>query len=88
MRRPNPTARSILQRLSPPIPEMIAVTDTQNRKFYSAQRMNRGSMGIAGVQAIPFKAWIDDWQAVQVKADTDTLHLTARNGRSPWARLV
>nr|WP_320191423.1 lipocalin-like domain-containing protein [uncultured Desulfobacter sp.] len=56
----------------------FAVTDTQNRKFYSAQRINRGSLGIAGVQSVPFKAWIDDWQAVQLKADADTLHLTAR----------
>ncbi|MCG8553150.1 MAG: carotenoid 1,2-hydratase [Desulfobacterales bacterium] len=56
----------------------FAVTDTQNRKFYSAQRMNRGSLGIAGVQSAPFKAWIDDWQAVQVKANGDTLRLTAR----------
>lgn len=56
----------------------FAVTDTQNRKFYSAQRMNRGSLGIAGVQSAPFKAWIDDWQALQVKAKADTLRLTAR----------
>nr|WP_319395659.1 lipocalin-like domain-containing protein [uncultured Desulfobacter sp.] len=56
----------------------FAVTDTQNRKFYSAQRMNRGSIGIAGVQSAPFKAWIDDWQAVQVTSDAGTLHLTAR----------
>lgn len=56
----------------------FAVTDTQNRKFYSAQRMNRGSIGIAGVQSAPFKAWIDDWQAVQVKEDGNMIHLTAR----------
>lgn len=56
----------------------FAVTDTQNRRFYSAQRMNRGSLGIAGVQNLPFKAWIDDWQAVQIGSDAGTLHLTAR----------
>jgi len=56
----------------------FAVTDTRNLRFYSAQRMNRGSIGIAGVQTVPFKAWIDDWQAVQVKTDTQTIHLTAR----------
>lgn len=56
----------------------FAVTDTQNLRFYSAQRMNRGSVGIAGVQNVPFKAWIDDWQAVQIKSNAATLHLTAR----------
>nr|WP_321403329.1 lipocalin-like domain-containing protein [uncultured Desulfobacter sp.] len=56
----------------------FAVTDTRNLRFYSAQRMNRGSIGIAGVQTSPFKAWIDDWQAVQVNADSKNIHLTAR----------
>lgn len=56
----------------------FAVTDTQNKTFYSTQRMNRGSIGIAGVRSVPFKAWIDDWQAVQANADDGTLHLTAR----------
>lgn len=56
----------------------FAVTDTQNRKFYSAQRMNRGNLGIAGVRSAPFKAWIDDWQAVRINADVDTIQLTAQ----------
>lgn len=43
----------------------FAVTDTQNKQFYSAQRMNRGSVGIAGAKASPFHVWIDDWNALE-----------------------
>lgn len=56
----------------------FAVTDTQNKQFLSAQRMNRGSLGIAGAQALPFKTWIDDWQAAQVEREEGALRLTAR----------
>lgn len=41
----------------------FALTDTRNQAFYSAQRMNRGAVGIAGAQSQPFKVWIDDWTA-------------------------
>lgn len=41
----------------------FAVTDTLNRRFFSAQRMNRGSLGLAGARSAPFRVWIDDWQA-------------------------
>ncbi|MGZ3215994.1 lipocalin-like domain-containing protein [Paracoccus sp. T5] len=40
-----------------------------------AERLARGGIGQAGVQADPFMAWIDDW-AMQ-GPDLDSLHLTA-----------
>lgn len=40
-----------------------------------AERLARGGIGQAGVQADPFSAWIDDW--VMEGPDFDTLHLTA-----------
>lgn len=43
----------------------FAVTDTQDNAFYSDQRMNRQSLGIAGAQSRPYGVWIDDWQAKQ-----------------------
>ncbi len=43
----------------------LGLTDVKNGKFYSAQRMNRESLGIAGSRAIPFKVWVDNWQVVQ-----------------------
>ena len=41
----------------------FALTDGQNRLFYPARRMNRGSLGIAGAQSHPFRVWIDNWSA-------------------------
>ena len=46
----------------------FAVTDTLNQRFYPAQRMNRGSVGIAGAKAGPFRVWIDDWSAADAPA--------------------
>jgi predicted secreted hydrolase len=40
-----------------------------------AERLARGGIGQAGVQADPFSAWIDDW--VMEGPDFDTLHLKA-----------
>jgi predicted secreted hydrolase len=43
-----------------------------------AERLARGGVGQAGVQAKPFLAWIDDW-AMEGR-DLDNLHLTASGG--------
>jgi predicted secreted hydrolase len=55
----------------------FAVTDTQNKAFYAASRMNRESLGIAGSRAQPFHVWIDDWQ---VQQSNEHLVLTAQDG--------
>lgn len=52
----------------------LGLTDVSNAKFYSMQRMNRESIGIAGSQAIPFKVWVDDWKVIQTG---DTMRLSA-----------
>lgn len=41
----------------------FAITDVENRSFYAAQRMNRGALGLAGAESLPFRAWIDDWSS-------------------------
>lgn len=43
---------------------------------YSAERLARGGVGLAGVTTTPFDAWIDDWQ-MQGTADISTLNLNA-----------
>ena len=40
--------------------------------------MNRGALGIAGVKTLPFKAWIDDWQAAEAADGSGRIHLTAK----------
>ncbi len=47
---------------------------------HSAQRLARGGIGQAGVQAVPFAAWIDDWQLQAPGPARDNLgelHMTA-----------
>ncbi len=68
----------------------FALTDTQTAAFYSAQRMNRGALGLAGATSRPYKVWIDDWTA---QADSRTLVLTAKdtapaNGRQTAEKIA
>jgi predicted secreted hydrolase len=39
----------------------FAVTDVKNEQFHVAERFSRGSMGLAGAQAEPFRVWVEDW---------------------------
>jgi predicted secreted hydrolase len=55
----------------------FAITDTLNQTFYSAQRMSRGAMGLAGAQSRPYKVWIDQWRAEE--AEENTIHLSAKD---------
>lgn len=52
-----------------------AAVTTPDRHFVS-ERLARGGIGQAGVQADPFEAWIDDWQMVGA-SDWSDLQLTA-----------
>ncbi len=47
---------------------------TTQTKQYVAEHLARGGIGQAGVQALPFSAWIDDW--VLQGSDLDRLHMT------------
>jgi len=39
----------------------FAITDVGAEKFHVAQRYSRGSIGLAGARADPFRVWLDDW---------------------------
>jgi predicted secreted hydrolase len=39
----------------------FAVTDIETGQFRSFERIGRGSVGLAGVTAVPFRTWIEDW---------------------------
>lgn len=43
-----------------------------------AERLARGGIGQAGVEAVPFHAWIDDWEMVSTGDAFSPLRLTAR----------
>jgi len=48
---------------------------TTPEAHYVAERLARGGIGQAGVTAVPFSAWIDDWALNGI--DLDTLRMTA-----------
>jgi predicted secreted hydrolase len=52
-----------------------AVTSRDTHRF--AERFARGGVGQAGVEATPFKAWIDDWQLRSLEASLAPLEVRA-----------
>ena len=60
----------------------FTLTDTESGRFYSAERFGRGALGIAGANALPFRVWLDNWQAVIVapKDGLFPLRLDAQQG--------
>lgn len=40
----------------------FAVTDARGRQHHAFERFSRGALGLAGAQAAPFHAWLEDWQ--------------------------
>ena len=42
----------------------FAITDVKNEQFHVAERFSRGSMGLAGAQAEPFRVWVEDWSII------------------------
>jgi len=47
----------------------MAITDVANEQFHVAERYSRGSLGLAGAQAEPFRVWIEDWS---ISADDES----------------
>ena len=60
----------------------FTLTDTADGRFHAAERLGRGALGIAGATAVPFRVWLDDWQAVSLSPDRGLfpLRLEARHG--------
>jgi predicted secreted hydrolase len=43
----------------------FAVTDVDGEAFYDDERFARGALGLAGVDAMPFRAWLEDWHVTE-----------------------
>ncbi|RME76868.1 MAG: carotenoid 1,2-hydratase [Chloroflexi bacterium] len=63
----------------------FTITDAAGEQFYFRERFSRGSPGLAGAQAEPYRVWLDDWQAVsagpeqvRLKAQTEEVALDLR----------
>ncbi|NUT86086.1 iron ABC transporter permease [Pseudomonas corrugata] len=50
---------------------------------HAAERYARGGVGQAGVRAVPFEAWIDDWQFTTQASGTDPLADMQLKARDP-----
>ena len=57
----------------------FAVTDIDGQTFQAFERFGRGSAGLAGAQAVPFRVWLDDWRAAEGDAPGG-VELVARAG--------
>ncbi len=60
----------------------FAVTDTQNKVFYSDERLSRGALGLAGAVGLPFKVWLGDWVAEGGGRDMFPIRLHAVTART------
>lgn len=55
----------------------FALTDVARQEFYSSERLSRGSMGLAGAEATPFRVWTESWSAVGNPGSTFPMKLQA-----------
>lgn len=52
----------------------FALSDIQDKQFYSSEKWSRGAAGLAGAQINPFRVWIDNWS---IEGDHETIQLQA-----------
>ena len=59
----------------------FALSDIENREFYSSERWSRSALGLAGAETMPFRVWIDDWsvqgegKSFKLKANDSSISL-------------
>ncbi|MEM7797997.1 MAG: lipocalin-like domain-containing protein [Chloroflexota bacterium] len=60
----------------------FAVSDIEAGDFYAFEKFSRGSAGLAGAQAVPYRVWIEDWYveemadgSVDMRAQMDDVSL-------------
>ncbi|HZF13984.1 MAG TPA: lipocalin-like domain-containing protein [Thermoanaerobaculia bacterium] len=41
----------------------FALTDVEGGRFHSFERLERGALGLAGAEALPFRVWLGDWSS-------------------------
>ena len=58
----------------------FALTDVAGKRFYHAERLSRGALGMAGSGGDPLKVWLEDWLAEAEAPDPLALRLHARDG--------
>ncbi|MCL4265378.1 MAG: hypothetical protein KJ069_19345 [Anaerolineae bacterium] len=56
----------------------FTVSDITGGQFYQQEKFSRGSAGLAGAQADPYRVWIEDWSATEI--EPGVVQLAARSG--------
>jgi predicted secreted hydrolase len=57
----------------------FAISDIANDDFYYFEKFSRGSLGLAGAQAVPYQVWIEDW-SVEEQVDGTVQMRAAQDG--------
>jgi predicted secreted hydrolase len=47
----------------------FALTDVAGERFQASERFSRGSAGLAGAQASPYRVWLEDWRVEKIAPD-------------------
>lgn len=55
----------------------FTISDIEAEQFYPHERFSRGSAGLAGAQAAPYKVWLEDWRAEEVSPGVVRLYAAA-----------
>lgn len=48
----------------------FALSDIDGERFHASERWSRGAVGLAGVQAAPFRVWVEDWSVEAAEGET------------------
>ncbi len=49
----------------------FALSDISKQEYQAYERLSRGSLNLAGVQANPFQVWLQDWSVEEIDPDPD-----------------
>jgi predicted secreted hydrolase len=58
----------------------FALSDIEGGRFHSFERWSRGAVGLAGIQATPFRVWVEDWSAAADGGPVFPMRLRASQG--------
>jgi predicted secreted hydrolase len=55
----------------------LAISDIDNKKFYSFELLDREAIGLAGITEQPFKVWVNNWSMSSIAEEVFPLKLEA-----------
>ncbi|HEX8699202.1 MAG TPA: lipocalin-like domain-containing protein [Myxococcaceae bacterium] len=66
----------------------FALSDIGAKRFHAFERFSREALGLAGAQALPFRVWLQDWEARALEGGVFPMKLTARGDNGATLELV